>query len=254
MPSATARRPCVPSASSSLASSAGEVASPAKPAWPACELRITVGTPQASWPSRCSANRAAALPTWPVTTSDWIERMFLGELKRTLHEFGEGAGAMTEAHLPRRPAVLVRARHLAEGDVEAIGHEHRIEAKTLVAARRPHHRARDPADIEVVAAIGRGEAEGGVERALAQARRIGADRLQAVLDAAHRHLVVAAVGRRGPVGGIDAGLATERIDTQAGIVGKRDHVGGRSRGVRLEPGILDERRSSLFRFGQVEVL
>ena len=94
--------------------------------------------------------------------------------------------------------MLGRRRHLAEGDVEAVGHEHRIEAKALVAARRPDHRAGHLADIEVVAAIGMGEAERGVERALAQARRVGADRLQPVLDAAHRHLVVAADAASAP--------------------------------------------------------
>ena len=53
-----------------------------------------------------------------------------------------------------------------------------------------------------------------------------ADLLHGHLGALHGHAEVArAVGRLGPVGGVDAGRAVERIDAQAGIVRQRRQAG-----------------------------
>ncbi|MNW15820.1 hypothetical protein D3C71_2144530 [compost metagenome] len=61
-----------------------------------------------------------------------------------------------------------------------------------------------------------GEAERGVERAGALVGRGRALLLQFVFDALHGEIEIA--GHAGPVGGVDAGLAIERIDAKAAIV------------------------------------
>ena len=70
---------------------------------------------------------------------------------------------MRQAFAARRQAVLLLARHLAEGAVVAIRQEHRIVAEALVAARRPHQRAVDPRLELLDMAIRPGDAQGGDE-------------------------------------------------------------------------------------------
>ena len=159
---------------------------------------------------------------------------------------------MAEAHLARRPGVLHLRRHLAEGDVETLRHEHRIEPVPLLAARRPDNGALDLSDIELIAPIGMGKAERGVERTVPLGRALGAGGLQRIFDPAHADPEVAAVGRFRPVCRVDARIAAQRIDGKARIIGQRDAVGGACRGMRLDAGILDESGAGLFRLGQAE--
>src|SRR5215217_2614817 len=92
----------------------------------------------------------------------WLS-MLKGASENIVDEFHESAGAVAEAGLAAHEAVLGGGRHFAKGDVETVGHEDRVKAVAHVAARRPDKRALDLADIKLVAAIGMGKAEGGVE-------------------------------------------------------------------------------------------
>src|SRR5450755_2584398 len=66
-------------------------------------------------------------------------------VKAALREFQKRARAMRQAFPERRQAVFLFRAHLAEGAVEPIGEKDRIVAETLIAARRPHDPAIDPA-------------------------------------------------------------------------------------------------------------
>ena len=61
------------------------------------------------------------------------------------------------------------------------------------------------------------------------------------------------IGLLRPVGGIHSGIAVQRIDAQAGIVGQCHHACRRRGGVGLGVGVLLERRANLRRFRQVVV-
>ena len=56
----------------------------------------------------------------------------------------------------------------------------------------------------------------------------------------------------GPVGGVDPGIATERIDAQPRIVRQCHHASPFGGGVGLDAGVLDERGSGLLGFRQTE--
>ena len=90
--------------------------------------------------------------------------MSLGLLLNLIfHELGEGAGAVAQPLLAGGPGVFHLRRHLAKGQVMAIGHEDGVIAMALIAARRSVQGAEALAVIDDVAAIGMGEAERGVE-------------------------------------------------------------------------------------------
>src|SRR5690348_18018295 len=55
--------------------------------------------------------------------------------------FGEGAGAVADLVLEDRV-------QLAECRLVAVGHEHRVVAKTLVAARRPHRSEEHTSELQ----------------------------------------------------------------------------------------------------------
>ena len=81
---------------------------------------------------------------------------------------------MRQALPMRRQAVLLVARHLAEGAVVAVGQEHRVVAEAGVAARRPDQRAVDVRLELLDMAVRPGDAERGDELRLAQRRPVGA--------------------------------------------------------------------------------
>src|SRR5690606_21048046 len=147
-------------------------------------------------------------------------------------EAGEGAGAMRQALALAVPAMLLLGAHLAEATLISVRQEHRIVAEAIVAARRPYQPALDLAAIFLRAAIGKGEAEDGDEARLAPLRRNRAGLLQSVLDEAHGGSKILAGAR--PARRIDARIAIERIDGEAGIVGERRQAGGERRGERLD--------------------
>src|SRR3546814_13289731 len=86
--------------------------------------------PARSWGNTWGA--AACVAAWAVIASC--------PLQQGLGQLGDGAGAMAHRFL------LLRV-HLAEGDLEALGLEHRVAAEAAVAADRPNqgapHAARD---------------------------------------------------------------------------------------------------------------
>ena len=88
------------------------------------------------------------------------------------------------------------------------------------------------------------------ESAAALAGLVCAFSLQHVLDPLHGAVEIAR--HAGPVGGINARLAIERIHAQAGIVGKRQKPRGLGRGMGLDPRVFDKGRAGLFGFGQAE--
>src|SRR6185436_10280492 len=79
-------------------------------------------------------------------------RARLRRSKASLDQFGEGAGAV-------RNRVLGRGLHFAEGDVVAVGDEHRVVAKAFRTARRPHQMAENLAlkYFGVIVRPGKGE-------------------------------------------------------------------------------------------------
>src|SRR5689334_16943703 len=103
---------------------------------------------------------------------------------------------MREAFTLGRQAVLLVARHLAEGQIEAVGQEHWIVAETLLAARWPDQRAVDLALELFDMSVRPGDAEHRDEVRLALRRREGVALAQAGLDPLHR--VTEILGLAGP--------------------------------------------------------
>ena len=133
--------------------------------------------------------------------------------------------------------MLLGRIHLAEGEVAARRHEHRIIAEAAVSARRPDERSVDPAfepfAVAVRPAQGQSADEVGVPA------RVGTGGLERFLDPAHRQAEIAlpfdlsgpAFGRnpriagKRPAGREDPRTIAERLDAQAAIVGKRGKAG-----------------------------
>ena len=145
-----------------------------------------------------------------------------------IDEFLEGAGAMGRL-------VLHCRLHFAEGLGEAAGHEHRIVTEAFVATRRPNQDAVDAAFENVTVALGPGKAEGADEMGLARVGRDGAPGLELFFDIAHGQRKI--LGSTGPARRIDAGIATQCIDTKAGIVRKCREACSLRGMLRLQPGI-----------------
>ena len=93
---------------------------------------------------------------------------------------------MRQAEAERRQAVLLVARHLAEGARVTVGQEHRIVAEAGGAARRPHQRAVDARLDLFEMAVGPGDAQRRDEMRLALVGRGRAALLQQPLDPRHR--------------------------------------------------------------------
>ena len=98
------------------------------------------------------------------------------------------------------------------------------------------------------------------------AARLGAERFQLVLDAAHGAAEIALAFDTAWIGGRidmridqrparreDAGPVAERLDAQAAVVGERGEAGKIGGGARLEIGIVHEGDAGLLGLGQVEL-
>ena len=107
--------------------------------------------------------------------------------------------------------------HFAEADVVAERHEHRVIAKALVPTRGPDERAVDPAFEGLDMPVGPGEGEGADEMGvMACIRPLGFDPIPHLLHGERKVL-----GLPRPACGEEAGVAAERFDAQAAIVGER---------------------------------
>src|SRR5690606_693642 len=118
---------------------------------------------------------------------------------------------------------------------EALWLENRIVAVALVATRRPDEMALDLAAEIVRIAIRPGEAKHRDEAATTTFVRRCACLAQAVLGLPHRHREIPAgtVWLLGPIGGVDARLAVQRVDAQSRIVRECREAGGGGRRERL---------------------
>src|SRR5205085_11347356 len=88
-------------------------------------------TPNAEAPGGCVRRSSSAVSSVPS--------------KAGLRELQERTGAMGEAVSERRQAVFLLARHLAEGLLVTLRHEHRIVAEAEIAARGPNQGTVDAA-------------------------------------------------------------------------------------------------------------
>src|SRR5262245_38053981 len=102
-----------------------------------------------------------------------------------------------------RQAVLLLARHLAEGAVMALWQEHRIVAEAGSAPWRPDQRALHDCLELLEMAVGPGDAERGHKLRLAQRRAIGGALSQFGIDGLHGMAEV--LSRSGPARGMDTG-------------------------------------------------
>ena len=138
----------------------------------------------------------------------------------------EGAAAVADG-------VLLGVRHLRRGARVAFRLEAGIVAVAAAAARRPDDAAVERAVHQLDMLVGPGQRQHAMEGG--GARRVGVRHLarrKLVLDAAHADH---GVPRRAfPVGGVEAGLAVERLYAQAGIVGQRRQAAGTGGGQRLQ--------------------
>ncbi len=100
------------------------------------------------------------------------------------------------------------------------------------------------------APVGQARQRTATKRALRGFGGDGAGGLQAVLDALHGGGEILA--GPGPARRIDAGIAVQRIDADARIVGQRRQARGDGGGDRLERGVLGEGAPGLLRLGQAE--
>ena len=113
-----------------------------------------------------------------------------------------------------------------------VGQERRIIAETGGAARRPDQSSIGAGLDLFEMAVGPGDAQRGYEMRLALVRRGGAAFLQQTLDPAHRRHEILALA--GPARREDAGCAVQRIDHEAGIVGKGRQLRRLGGGDRLD--------------------
>src|SRR5262249_28980455 len=151
----------------------------------------------------------------------------------------------------RRQAVLLLARHLAEGAWVPVRQKHRIVAETLVAAWRPYQHTVDAALEGLNMTVRPGDAERRDEVRGTRRGRRRAEALQLLLDVAHgaAEILVGA----GPARRMDARRAAERIDHEAGIVGERRELRG-FRGRRgLDQRVFREGRAGLLGLGEAEL-
>ena len=149
--------------------------------------------------------------------------------KTRLRELEEGAGAVRQAAAVRRQAVLLLARHLAEGAGLAVRQEQRIVAEAQGAARRPDHGAVHGRLELLDMAVGPGDAQRRDEMPAPALGALGAALDQQALNLVHRETKI--LVRPGPARRVDAGLTVERIDREPGIVGEGRHVRRLRRGL-----------------------
>ncbi len=146
---------------------------------------------------------------------------------------------------PVADGVLLGRIDLAERLPAAARHEHRIVAKTLVAARRPDRRAVDAADEGLGVSIRPGEAQCGDEPC-APVRGV------AHLLVHPRHRGGKVLGCACPARRIHPGRAVQRGDAEAGIVRQRRQAARPRSRQRLDARVADEVRCVLRRFRQAQ--
>ena len=132
----------------------------------------------------------------------------------------------------------------------AVGQEHRIVTKALIAARRPNQRAVDAALEFLDVTIGPGHAQRGDEMRLAALRRRRAALAEFFLD--RRHGPGKIPLGPGPARRMDTRRAVERIDHQARIVGKGGQAGRLGRRFRLDMRVIAKRHSEFFRLRETK--
>ncbi len=169
-----------------------------------------------------------------------------------LRELQERARAVRQAFAARRQAVLLLARHLAEGAVVAVGQEHRVVAEALLAARRPDQRAVDAASNSSTWPSGQATQSAETKCAL-RCSGVTAPRsrsMSSIVSMAWRK----SLSRTGPARRIDAGRAVERIDREPGIVGEgRQARMPAAAALALMRALSRKRGAGLFRLGEAEL-
>src|SRR5262249_34777584 len=136
--------------------------------------------------------------------------------KAMLRELEKGARPVRQPAPARRQPVLFFGAHLAEGAVAAVGEKNRIVAKATAAARRPDDGAVDAARERLRHAVRPCEAERRHEGRAPSVQRRRSLCLELLLDDPHRLAEILLFA--GPARRIDAGLAAERCDDEAGVI------------------------------------
>src|SRR5580704_8782695 len=158
---------------------------------------------------------------------------------------------MRQAFAARRQAVFLVARHFAKSARLAVGQEHRIVAKALIAARRPDQGTVD-LGLEVRdMTVGPRHAQRRDEMRLALFRCRCATFVQFDLDGLHGAAEI--LFRASPARRMDSRRAVERIDHQAGIIGKSGQAARKRCGLRLDPRVVAKAHAVLVRFWQIEL-
>src|SRR5690606_9768188 len=126
------------------------------------------------------------------------------------------------------------------------GLEHRVEAEAARAPDRPHQGALDTALERGGGAVGPGHRQVAAKEAAPVGRAA-----QLLVDPLHGDEKVPSGPR--PAGGIDARLAAEGGDLEAGIVGDGRQSGGRAGGARLQNRVLFEVQAGFLGLRQAEI-
>lgn len=109
-----------------------------------------------------------------------------------------------------------------ESTIFAIWYKNRVIAMAKRAARRPDQMTGAAAFIKTLAAIGPCDAQCADEFSPALGGRSRAGRLKLFFNESHGAIPVAA--GTGPIGGMNAGIAAERVDAQSRIVRDSDQA------------------------------
>ena len=142
---------------------------------------------------------------------------------------------------------------LGEGPLHSRFHEHRVITEALVAARWPDERAVTPSLETLDRAVGRCQRQDADEVRVMSG--VGPGRLDLAPHPLHRPAEIAlAVTVLGPAGGEDAGVAVERIDRKAAVVGQRREPRQVGSLAGLQLGIVDEGDPGLVGLGKIEFL
>src|SRR6185312_4898611 len=150
-----------------------------------------------------------------------------------------------------RDRVLPLGLHLAERLGPAIGHEHRIVAEPVAAARRPDEMTEHLALEQPGLAVGPSETEHRYEVGARTGRNPAVPRRDFLAEPLHRQAEILARPR--PTRRVDARRTAKAIDLEARVVGERRQ--SRSRRCRhgLELRVAGKGRLGFFRFGKAEI-
>src|SRR4029077_5491210 len=159
-------------------------------------------------------------------------------------------GAVREPLALRGQSMFFFRAHFTECPVEAVRTEKRIVTETFVATRRPDGDAVDLAFEFLNMAIGPRETQCGNKMRTTLLGSFGTSLDEHGLNAVHRGPEILIWS--GPPRGMNAGIAIERVDHQAGIVGKGHRATGARRGDSFDACVGGERLAGLFWLGQTE--